>query len=341
MLAVVLASCLPDAGEDRAFVKEATGSEDVEGTQLQLLFLNQQLREGTPNIMAYALRAKLHYEEGRQNQALRDIQAAIAMDSTDGALHYLKAQVLRARRDYAQAYASVWQALDIGFTELRVFPLAAELAYLEGRLLESVRHYETARLAFPRDSAVVFGLGKAYAALGDTAKARHCFEDAATVAPCFYENRLALAEVLASGNHHQAVLDRAMPFLDKCEAKGAELFTAVAKALEFTNRADSAVFWHNRALEADPGLWETAYTLASHHLARRNYVLAKGYLAQTVAQNPRFAKAHFELGMIAEYYLPDVEAAMQHYADAAALAPDDGMYKMALVRIARKAAPSG
>jgi tetratricopeptide (TPR) repeat protein len=280
------------------------------GPRVQADELDGAIRQQPDNTGLLARRASLRLAAGQPTAALRDVEAALAIDDTDGELHFLQARALRALGQLNQALAAARRAAQNGFN-------SPELPLLEGETHLAARQYDAALesldrtlLLDPDQPAALFYKGLAYAATADTTQALDYLQAARARDPRQPEILHQLAFLLNAYRLPDEAGHYASQGLRLDSTSGALAYD-YGRQLELLGRPDSALYYYRRALRLDTTVYRADYRLAlaaSAH-GQRPAVLIP-HLQRALRQNPRLPQARQLLAeaLEAQHRLPEALA---------------------------------
>ena len=304
-LALLLAAChatpaeRPDTLVDLATVKS--------GPRVQADELDGAIQQQPDNTELLARRATLRLAAGQPVAALRDVEAALAIDDEDGDLYYLQARALRALGRLPQALAAAHRAADAGFN-------SPELPLLEGETHLAAHQYDDALASLdrtlrldPDQPAALLYKGLAYAATRDTAQALDYLRAALARDPHEPEILHQLAFLLNAYRVPEEAAAYASQGLRLDSASGA-LHYDYGRQLELLGRPDSALRYYRRALALDTTQYRADYRLALAASARgQRPASVIPHLRRALRFNPRLPQARAILAeaLEAQHRLPE------------------------------------
>jgi adenylate cyclase len=154
------------------------------------------------SLMAVAQAALKFYFNGPGDGGLAAAERALALDDTLAEAHAAKCRVLTAEGRYDEALVEIDAALRLDPESFEVNSAAARLFFMQQNLAEAIRYYEKAAALMETDFSSVSLLTTCYKAIGDKEKTRHAArrtlaraEKITTQEP---DNGLALGYVVSS-----------------------------------------------------------------------------------------------------------------------------------------------
>ena len=305
VLAVGLAAChgtpteRPDVLVDLATVQS--------GPRVQADELDGAIRQQPQNTALLARRATLRLAASQPTAALRDVEAALAIDDQDGELYFLQARALRALGRLPQALAAARQAADNGFN-------SSELPLLEGETHLAARQYEAALASLdrtlrldPDQPAALFYKGLAYAATTDTAQAIDYLQAALARDPHQPEMLHQLAFLLNANRQPTEAMRYAARGLRLDSTSGALAYD-YGRQLELQGQPDSAQRYYRRALRLDTTQYRADYRLA--------------LAASTQGRRPATLILHLQRALRRNAHLPQARALLAEALEAQQRLPE-------------------
>src|SRR6185295_4662369 len=294
------------------------GKREAEGIGL----LQRVVRDRPGHIPATLLLARHYSRDGRYEQAVQVLDAAMQQNREMPELAVFAAEMQLKRQQYDEAIARSQRIVDAspGLVSAR---MVLGLAYLgKQKPLEASREFEQVNKLNPKLAPSHYYLGRALLARGDAAGARRAFEQAIAIDPGHKEARLALAS--ASGQRPdegvvagqiqdlRQVLDREPTNVEARFALGraylvarrpkegeaelrrvldtipthaaANMALALLRLLE--KKPDEAAEHFKAVLRANPKHTEANLLLANHYESRGNRLLASQHLEVASAALP-------------------------------------------------------
>ncbi|RZK56913.1 MAG: tetratricopeptide repeat protein, partial [Hymenobacter sp.] len=280
------------------------------GPRVQADELDGAIRQQPENAGLLARRASLRLAAGQPTDALRDVNAALAIDEAAGESYFLQARVLRALGQLGPALAAARRAAENGFN-------SPELPLLEGETHLAARQYEAALESLdrtlrldPDQPAALFYKGLAYAATADTAQALDYLQAARSRDPRQPEILHQLAFLLNAYRLPAEAGPYARQGLRLDSTSGALAYD-YGRQLELLGRPDSALYYYRRALRLDTAVYRADYrlALAASPKGQRPAAIIP-HLQRALRQNPRLPQARALLAeaLEAQHRLPEALA---------------------------------
>ncbi|MBF9140334.1 tetratricopeptide repeat protein [Hymenobacter properus] len=260
------------------------------GPRVQADELNGAIERAPQNTALLAKRATLRLAAGQPRAALADVEAALAIDDTDGSLYFLQARTFRALGQLKEALAAARQAAEHGFG-------GPELPLLVGETHLAARNYpaaldnldRTLRLD-PDQPAALFYKGLAYAATADTSTAVQYLQDALARDPREPEILHQLAFLLNAWRIPEEAAKYAAQGM-KLDTTSGLLRYDYGRQLELQGRPDSALWYYRRALALDTTVYRADYRLGLAAAKTRQPAAVIQHLTRALRRNPRLPEA--------------------------------------------------
>ncbi len=246
--------------------------------------------------------------------------------------------VIHARQGRHDAAVSAFEAsLEIDPTLLPALKGKARSLLEQRRLNESLIIYSELLQEEPHDPQIRNGLGKVYAALGNSEDAVIHLARAVAMSPDFGEAHYALALTYrdlgdeAKSRYHlkQYENDRfggpngADPLMAAVNGRNISATEYLKRGVEArgAGRIPEAVELHLRAVQADPGLLQAHLNLIILYGSAGKSDLAQAHYRQALALNPDSAELHYNYGVLS-YDQGNFDDANQAFRRAIAINPD-------------------
>jgi TPR repeat protein len=227
--------------------------------------------------------------EGRLQESLERIDAALKARPDDAALHQLRALAALREGRAQEAKQSFQRAIDLDPRDVESCAQLAGLYLEEGRTQAAVGAYERALKAVPSAGRIHFPLAGAYLSLGQRGRAIESYEEAIRYAPGHAQAKLALAELLAEGP--QQDLGRAITLAEEARRLAASDTRSVVLLGElYLTRGDPEAtirFLEEAESSIPPGdlsLGEFRYRLALAYEANGDLELARAEFERALSE---------------------------------------------------------
>jgi len=272
LLAVLFSSCRHEAPK-----KEQPGGH-MGGELLEQL--NRKIMENTSDPDLLAQRAAYFRDRKQYQNALNDINRAIALDSARAAFWTIKAEVLFSIVQVPQAVEAFQKVTSLDPSNADAWLKLAELSMYVREYQASINYANEALKVNSKLEKGYFIKGFVYKETYDTARAISSFQTCLEVNPKSY---------------------------DACMQLGI-LFAAHGNPL--------ALQYYGKALQLRPGSIETLYDRAMYYQDAQEYNRAMEDYTAILQLNPNYKEAYFNLGYIHLAYLKVYRQAIRYFSDA-------------------------
>ncbi len=295
-------------------------------------FMNERIADNSLKPDYYFQRSKINFQEKSYQAALRDIQAAIQLDSLQSRFHFWKSIILADLGTNQDALKSARQAEKMGYKSIGLDILISKLYYENKEPNLSIQYLRKARQVLPSSPTISYLYGAIYADAQDTAQAFNELKEAIRLDSA-YTN--AYAKLIATYRKYGFVnkaLDYGTAATRHCE-ENEDLIFEIATTLLANEQIDSAAFWHQKLLRINPDSWQANLGLAKYHIAKKEYLEAEKFYNTALEYNPNIEGGYYQLGYIYEYYAKDFEKAAKYYKKAVRLNRGNEEIEQALQRV--------
>lgn len=306
----------------------------------QLSFINERIDDDSYGAEYYYHRAKLHSASNELRAAMKDIQAAISLDSSQGHYHFWKAQILNLLNTPRDAINSALKAEQLGYSGVDLDLLLGKLHYLNQNPVQALIHLRRARQINQESAAISYYFGAIYADASDTAQAFNELNEALTLDSTnlnAYTKYIQLTNKVEMVGRSFKLAQQAVKYCKPDE----DLSFEIAQLLLTANQVDSAAFWFQKILTQAPSSWKANLGMAKYLIAKKQYVEAENYYVTALEYNPNIEGGYYQLGYIYEYYAKDLNKALKYYKKATRLNRGDVEIAAAARRAEWKVANKG
>jgi tetratricopeptide (TPR) repeat protein len=281
-------------------------------------FMNERITDNSLKPEYYFQRSKIYFQEKNFQAAIRDIQAAIQLDSSQSRFHFWKSVILTDLGTNQDALTSARNAEKMGYESVGLDILISKLYYENNEPNLSIQYLRKARQVLPNSPTISYLYGAIYADAKDTAQAFNELKEAIRL-DSTYTN--AYAKLISTYKKY-GLLNKALTYgaaaTRHCE-ENENLIYEIANTLLLSEQIDSATFWHQKLLKINPNSWQANLGLAKYYIAKKEYLKAEEYYNTALKINPNIEGGYYQLGYIYEYYAKNVEKAVKYYKKATRL----------------------
>lgn len=258
---------------------------------------------------------------GRNEEAIRQHEAAVRLKPDDATLHYNLGLALFQLGRVEAAIAEYKAALRLKPDDADIHNNLGVALVQHGEPALALGHYALAARLKPDNPQFHYNHGLCLSTLGRTAEAIAAYETALRLKPDAADTHNNLGTALAESGRLEAAIGH---YNEALRLKPGDIDTRknLGNALLMAGRADEAAVQFHAVLERQPGD-------AEGHFGLGNVLAQQGRSAEAVAQYeaalqtaPNNADTHFKLGNALVQLDRDAEA-VPHYEAALRLGPDD------------------
>ncbi|GAB3275544.1 hypothetical protein GCM10027347_48940 [Larkinella harenae] len=311
--------CTDDSYRQTRIPVVPENSADVRN-QAALEALTRAINQSAP-ASAYAKRAAIYRDMGRAEEALSDINEALEREDNEGRYHLIKAQILRAHRQYEDGLESALRAEGLGVNTPELYIVIGDLLQQQ-KQLDRARFYLVKALQMaPYEGEAFYFNGLVAAKAGDTTRAIAYYNRALNLKPRFLQPYVQLSIIYSvRGDHATAIAynKRGTTYFPNDPG----LVYALGHIYQQTARPDSAYFFYQKALRLEPTMTRAHLQSGLVMMKLRNMERALWHFDQILKQDPKFPRINFYKAMCYEQSR-QWEQATQLYALAMQESPAD------------------
>ena len=330
---LVLAGCKKSNVSDTAF-SPLPNDENV-NSQRQENFLDERIAETSLKPEFYFYRAKSNYEQDKLEDALKDIQIAVRLDSSQSRYFFWKGMILADLSTTETALQAAKKAEKMGFESIGLDILIAKLYYQINEPNLALRYLRKARQVMPQFPTISFLYGSIYASAQDTAQAFNELREAIKLKPNYEEAYVKIMEIYRDNGMPKQALTYGKTALKHCDAEEPLCFE-IANNLVAIEQFDSAAHWYEKTLAQDPNMWQANFRMAKHLISQKRHKDAVKYYAKALEYNPNIEGGYYQLGYIYEFYTKELDLAVTYYKKAVRLNRGNKEIAQALKRAKRR-----
>lgn len=325
-LILAVAACGPqENGKTKEKVmQEAAAPDDIEDLNAKIIE-----RPNDPNL--YVRRSLLYRDRGEFEQAIRDAERAIAIDSTVAYFRSVLAEVYYLKRDLRDARLNFERAVRLDPTDTDALLQLGQVNFLLRRYEESLSSVNDALRQNDKLAQGYFIKGMVYTELGDTVLAKSSFQTATEVNPEYYEAFIQLGQLSAYQGDPLALayFNTAITL----RPASAEALYNKGMFLQAGAKYDEAMEVYRRMMEVDPngflGYYNAGYLKLTEYA---EYDSALYFFNQVLMLQPGYMDAKFNKGVCYEEK-GDRAKAVEIYREVLAEDPDYTLAAKGLERL--------
>ena len=316
--ALVFASC---NSENATSDKLANTSAQVSDGYEALQSASQAIEKDPGNALNFKRRANLYLNRNQFDEALTDIDRALAIDSTKGEFYYLKARALRGRKNVPGALKTAHKAEQKGFSDANLYLAMGEMYLIFKEYQKSIDYLNKSLEKSQFNEQAYFYKGLVYAESQDTARAISSFQTAIEQKPSYTDAYNALIKIYNAQNNRDLASQYLISGL-RFAPNDPYLQYNKGVILRARGNADSAMTAFKTALYYDSTMYLAAYNLGTVAYEKENYQVAAPALQKAYNQNNQLPGIE---GMLAYSYeqLGNFTKAEEFYIKAADKTPND------------------
>jgi tetratricopeptide (TPR) repeat protein len=314
----------------------STSPPTAEDYKEQISFLTKEIEKNPNSDHLYYLRALANTKVARLRAARRDIEDAIKINRHKPKYHYQRALIENRFNQTQEALNAALTAQEAGFDHPDLLALLGELYFKASNFSQAKKYLlQCENNAYYSDSLTLLYLAYIFKHEKDTASARKRLEPLLEKYPgCAPASNLLMQFHISKAQSRKAV-DVYMK-ADKIKATSPSMTTTLAKAYSRLQKQDSALYYFQKAFDADSTQWEAALALKDQKISEKNLKKAVQYYETALRQNPTYPKGFSDLGYIYEYYFFEFEKAKNCYLKGSKYFPEDKKLEQSLQRIEAK-----
>lgn len=278
----------------------------------------------------YAQRAEQYYEKEGYDEAIRDLQAALSLDSTNVEFHHLLADVYMDYFRSRLALRTMERAAALHPERIPTLLKLSEFQYILRQYEASMTTVDKVLKLDSRNAGAYFMLGMNFKDLGDTTRAINSFQTSVEIEPSQVDAWITL------GRLHAAIRSPlAERYFDNAIAEGqGSVIPMHAKAdyLRDQGDLDAALELYEEINRVDRQYEEAYFNAGMIYLKRDSLDQAYNLFNIAVGVYPLYVKAYYFRGFTAEMQ-GNAAQAQADYQHALNLVPDYEDAKEGLARV--------
>jgi tetratricopeptide (TPR) repeat protein len=305
---------------------------EVPGEDPGLQALNQQIAEQPANDELYFQRANYYYQQEAYDEALVDLDRALALDSTMVDYHHLLADVYLDYYKSYEALKTLEKAADQFPSSIRTLLKLSEFQLILKQHEASMRTVDRILKQDPQNAEAYFMFGLNFEELGDTLRAINSYQQAVELDPDILDAWISLGQLHAGlGN------DIAARFFDnaiRVAPQEPQVYFAKAAYLSDQNRLQEALEVYDELIRISPQFTAAYFNSGLLYLDLDSLDRARQMFDMAVKVDPAYVKAYYYRAVSREM-MGDLAGAKTDYEQALRLVPDLKAAEEALARLAR------
>lgn len=282
--------------------------------------LNERIiaKPNDPNL--YLRRAMAYRDKRMMPLAIRDVERALAIDSTVSYFHTVRGELEFQSGQLRDARLSLEKAVRLDETNTEALLKLSETNYLLRRYDEALTYTNDALRINDKLAQGYFIKGFIYKELGDTTLAKSSFQTATEVNPDHYEAYMELGNLSAYQGDPLA-LEYFTTALE-IKPKSAEALYSLGMFYQAGQKIDEAIAVYRQLIETDPSNFLGYYNTGYLNLTELGeYEIALAYFDTVLTLDPTYIDAMYNRGVCYEE-LNETQQAIDVYKNILVLYPD-------------------
>ncbi len=290
----------------------STGNPAIDGVTAKI--------EAEPdNPELYAARAELFYENQGFDEAIRDLQQALAMDSTNILYLHLLADVYLDYYQSRQALQTMEKAAALYPDRISTLLKLSEFQLILRQYEASLKTIDRVLQIDPRNGEAYFMFGMNFKETGDTARAINSFQEAVEINPDNTDAWINLGQLQAAlGN---SIAEQYFNSAIASSAGNIEALHAKAQYLTDQDRLEDALELYRQIALIDPQYEDAFYNSGLLYMEMDSIDAAHRQFDMAIKVEPLHVRAYFFRGLASEL-MGRLQEARQDYQQALQLQPD-------------------
>lgn len=320
-------SCKPQKEETKVEERKDTSAAGV-----KLSELDQMIAGNADNDSLLHERALLLISMKRFDEAHRDMQKAVTLDSTQASYFLTLSDIYFAGNRIMYARNALMKASELDPQNLKVHSKLAEVYFLLKKYNEAVEHTAEMLKIAPGNSLAYFIRGMCYKETGDTNRALSSFQSAIENDRDYYNAYMQLG-VLFQLKNNPVCLEYFNNAL-RIKPESEEALYGRALFLQENGEYDRAIQDYTQILKINPRNKNAHYNLGYiHYTYLKVYNQAIKHYDDAIASDPNYAEAYYSRGLCYEA-VGNIGAAKADYEKSIQLRPGYELPQLGLKRIA-------
>lgn len=293
------------------------------------------IAQDADNPVLYAQRAELYYERDGYDEAIRDLQKALSIDSVNVDYHHLLADVYMDYFRSRLALRTMERAAALYPERIPTLLKLSEFQYILKQYEASFSTIDKILKLEPRNPDAYFMLGMNFKDTGDTTRAINSFQTAVEIEPALVDAWINLGQLHTAINSPLAERYFNNAIEEAPTGPGAVIaLHAKADYLRNQNQLEAAKALYKEINRLDRQYEEGYFNTGAIYLKQDSLEKAYEHFNIAVEVYPLYIKAYYYRGLTAEL-LGNTGQAKTDYQHALNLAPDYTEAQQGLARLAK------
>lgn len=278
----------------------------------------------------YAQRAQLYYEKNSFDQAIGDMNRALALDSMNIPYHHFLADIYLDYFRSRLALQTIQRAVAIAPEHIPSLLKLAELQLFLKQNQSSLTTIDEILQLAPREPQAYFLMSKNMEEMGDTSRAINAMQEAVEINPELVDGWIKLGQLHAAIDGYLAI-----EFFDNAIEVDTNSITALQAKAEYLWDAkdrEGALELYKRAIRKEPMNEDGYYNAGLVYLEMDSLDQAYQHFDMAIQNSPLYVGAYYFRGYTAEK-LGNAAQAKEDYQHALRLAPDYSDAQEGLTRL--------
>lgn len=327
LLVSLLISCKPKKEGPAAEEKK-----DTSAVEARLSELNQLIAGNPDNDSLLHQRALLLISMKRFDEAHRDMQKAVSLDSSKASYFLTLSDIYFAGNRITYAQKALIKASELEPQNLKAHSKLAEIYFLLRKYNESLEQTSQMLKIAPGNALAYFIRGMCYKETGDTNRALSAFQSAIENDRDYY-NAYMQAGILLQVKNNPLCMEYFNNAL-RIKPESEEALYGRAMFLQENGDYDRAIQDYTQILKINPRNKNAHYNLGYvHYTYLKVYSQAIKHYDDAIAADPNYAEAYYSRGLCYEA-VGNIDAAIADYQKSLQLKPGYELPQLGLKRIA-------
>jgi len=268
---------------------------DTQKIQTQLnTRLDDQIVNEPQNPKNYYKRAKVYLKKGHPQLAIKDVEAAISIDSSKAKYHYLKGKILWERNNAKDANQSLNKALDYNQEMEEAYMLLGEIHFYLKNRKQSFQNINEALRLNKLNARGYYLKGMNYKEMGDTADAISKFQTSLEMDPDYYDVHIQLGMLHQQSNPKKAI----SYFTNAIDIRNNSVEAHYARAMAYQDQGaiKKAIQDYEKILTMVPRHRKANYNIAYLLFNQGKYEKAVPHFTNAIEKGEQYVEAYLGRG---------------------------------------------